>query len=482
MPTDHPNLHFYATLGALGVTLALTAVMRNRVIRRRLLASAVAALGVVALHVAQLQFPSVPTLVEHGMNLEKVIGAFALINALVTVLFNPWFEDRISDRAPAIVQDAIIVALVVGASVLFLNNSSFLTGSAIAAAVIGFALQDTLGNLFAGLAIQIERPFRVGHWISVGSHEGMVTAVTWRATKIRTKAGNLVIVPNNIIGKESINNYSEPVAPTQLFVEVGVAYQTPPTEVRAAIDAVMRDAKFVLEAPVPELLLYDFAASSITYRVRFWIDDFSKDEVAKAGVRTGIYYEFGRRDIEIPYPIQVEYSRVETVADSAERRAGFAQAIGAVPVFVSLPAEAHHALAEAARLRLFGHGEVVVHEGDPGRSMFLVRQGEVRVVVGAEQREVAVTRAGGYFGEMSLLTGDPRTATVVARGDVTVLEIDADAFRAYITAHPDAIDALATAAVTRRHQLEQSRGVPAGAAVTEPVSLAKRMRTFFGLD
>ena len=416
------------------------------------------------------------------MNFEKVLGAFALINAIVTLLFNPWFQDRVSDRAPAIVQDAIIGALVVGASMLVLNNASFLTGSAIAAAVIGFALQDTLGNLFAGLAIQIERPFRVGHWITVGSYEGMVTAVTWRATKIRTKAGNLVIVPNNIIGKESINNYSEPAAPTRLFVEVGVAYQTPPTEVRTAIDNVMRDAKYVLKTPAPELLLYDFAASSITYRIRFWIDDFSKDEVARAAVRTGIYYEFQRRGIEIPYPIQVEYSRDEPVIDLPQQRTIFARAIAAVPVFAGLPPEAHGALADAAVRRVFGHGEVIVHEGDDGRSMFIVRHGQVRVVVGAEQREVAVTRAGGYFGEMSLLTGDPRTATVVAHGDVTVLEIDADAFGTYIKAHPEVIDALAQAAADRRRELDASRGVTTSAVATEPRSIAKRMRQFFGLE
>ena len=90
--------------------------------------------------------------------------------------------------------------------------------------VVGFALQDTLGNAFAGLAIQIEKPFRVGHWIRVGDFEGHVAEVTWRATKLRTKAGNFVIVPNNIIAKEAITNYSEPTVPTRLEVEVGVSY------------------------------------------------------------------------------------------------------------------------------------------------------------------------------------------------------------------------------------------------------------------
>ena len=96
-------------------------------------------------------------------------------------------------------------------------------------------MQETLGNAFAGLAIQIEKPFRVGHWITVGSHEGSVREITWRATKILTKSGNMVILPNSLVAREAINNYSEPTTPTRLYVEVGVGYQVPPNEARDAL-------------------------------------------------------------------------------------------------------------------------------------------------------------------------------------------------------------------------------------------------------
>ena len=158
-----------------------------------------------------------------------------------------------------------------------------------------------------------------------------------------------------------------------------------------------------------------------------------------------------------------------------------ADAIAKVPVFAALPAEAHQALAASAAERLFADREAIVREGDAGGSMFIVRRGRVAVTVGADHREVAVTEAGGYFGEMSLLTGDPRTATVVARGDCTVLEINADAFRAYVQGRPDVIDHLAEAAAARRRTLDESRAVaPQHAA--EHKSLARRMRQFFGLE
>ena len=246
---------------------------------------------------------------------------------------------------------------------------------------MGFALQDTLGNLFAGIGIQIDRPFRVGQWVAVGSHEGVVTAVTWRATKIRTKLGNLVILPNNLTAKEAITNYSEPV-PTRLIVDVGAASDVPPNEVRDAMMAVLAQARHVLETPPPDVLLYDFGPSANMYRARFWVADFNLDEDAKDSVRRGIFYEFKRRGIEIPWPIQVRYNREEPRHDTPERRATFARAIAGVPVLAPLADEVHQALAAAADDHLYGDGEVIVREGNAGSSMFVVESGHVVVTVG----------------------------------------------------------------------------------------------------
>ena len=351
-----------------------------------------------------------------------------------------------------------------------------------AAAALALGLQDQLGNLFAGLAIQIERPFRVGHWISLTNYEGRVVEVTWRATKIRTKAGNLVIIPNNTVGREAITNYSEPTAPTRQYVEVGATYAAAPNDVRDALVAAMARVPRVLRSPPADVVITDFGGSAIVYRARFWLVEFELDESIRHDVRSAIYYEFHRRGIEIPWPIQVEYARHETAPDPVARRQDLAEAIAKVPVLAALPAEAHHALAASAAERLFADGEAIVREGEAGGSMFIVRRGRVAVTVGADHREVAVTEAGGYFGEMSLLTGDPRTATVIARGDCTVLEITADAFRAYVQSRPEVIDHLAEAAAARRRTLDQSRAAAATPHAAEHKSLVHRMRTFFGLN
>jgi small-conductance mechanosensitive channel/CRP-like cAMP-binding protein len=472
---------FITTLVLVGASIALMAVVGNHVIRRRLLFTVLVLGAAAVLRLAIAQWPQVESLRDDGWKLQSLLIALATINAVVTLVFNRWFRDAGPDRAPAIVQDTVIAALGLVAALFLFRNASFLTGSAIVAAVIGFALQDTLGNAFAGIAIQIEKPFRVGHWIAVASHTGLVTEVTWRATKLRTKAGNLVSLPNSLIAKEAINNYSEPTAPTRLEVDVGAAYQTPPNDVRDALIAAMRGVPLVLVSPPPDVILREFAGSAITYRVRFWVSDFSKDDEAMHAARTAIYYEFRRRNIEIPWPIQIEYSREESPIDTPERRERFRLAIARVPVLAGLPEEAHRALAASADELLYAGGEVIVREGDPGESMFVVSRGTVVIAVGADRREVAVTQAGGYFGEMSLLTGEPRSATVIARGDCTVLEIAAGAFREFVQSHPGAIDQLAEASLVRRRELERTRSAAESATAAESVSLRDRMRKFFGL-
>ncbi len=473
--------HALWALALAAVTAALMVVVRDRLTRRRLRFTLLVTLALLGLH---LGLARVPLLAEGHLalmeSLEEMLFALAVTNTIVTLIFNPWLTRTDRDRAPSIIQDVLVVGLIGGVAIYVFGDK--IVGPSIgAAAALALGLQDQLGNLFAGLAIQLERPFRVGHWISITNYEGRVVEVTWRATKIRTKAGNLVILPNNVMGRESITNFSEPIAPTREFIEVGASYLVPPNSVTDAILTALARVPRVLRQPAADTVIADFGASAIVYRARFWIDDFEQDETIRHEVRTAIYYEFNRRGIEIPWPIQIQYDRFEVPPDPAQRRRELAASIATVPEFATLPPEAHDCLAASTTERLFASGEAIVREGDPGGSMFIVKRGRVAVTIGPEAREVAAIEAGGYFGEMSLLTGDHRTATVVARGDCLVLEIAADAFRAYVQSRPQVIDHLAEAAAARRKMLDRSRAAATTHPV-EPVSLARRMRQFFGLS
>jgi small-conductance mechanosensitive channel/CRP-like cAMP-binding protein len=404
--------------------------------------------------------------------------AFGVINAAVAVAINPWRVDRLPDRFPTIVQDAIGIGLFALVATLILQDRIFAT-SAVGAVVIGLALQETLGNLFAGLAVQIEKPFRVGQWVNIAGKDGLVTEVTWRSTKIKTKPGNFVIVPNSALARDTITNYSEPTDETRIEVEVGASYDAPPNFVKATIIAAVKDEPLILSRHSPEVLIVDFAASAITYRIRVWTREFALDEVIRDRVQSAVYYAFRRSGIVIPYPIQVNMLQGE-LAPAAPDRAAVETTLRGVAIFSALSDAQYTELAQAATLRLYAAREVVVRQSEAGSSMFVVATGEVSVTLEPSGTEVAHLGPGDHFGEMSLLTGEARTATVTAASDSELLEITADAFRRFVLENPAVVEQVSVAVAARAAQLDVHRmtGAPTAAPEETPQSLIARVRRF----
>ena len=476
---DPSTSHLLVSVTALAVTLAISSFTINRIVRRKLRLSIFLLSAYALLHVF---FAFRPEDVHTGdgslLSLERLALTAAIINLLIVSLLNPLRADRVPDRFPSIVQDALVIGTFMLVAT-FAIGDDFIATSAVGAVVVGFALQDTLGNAFAGLAIQSEKPFNIGHWVTVGEHEGRVAEVTWRATKLRTKTGNFVILPNSEVGKAAITNYSEPAAPMRLFIDVGVSYDAPPNRVKAVITAAMANCSLVLNAPAPDAMIHDFADSAVTYRVRFWIENFELDEEAGDQVRAALYYAFQRHGIEIPYPIAVEMSKDLPQADEAGRLAEREALLAGVDLFTSLDAEQRAAVAAQTTLAVFGDGETIVREGTPGDSMFVVASGRVSVRLEDNSREIASLGPGDYFGEMSMLTGEPRTASVVAAGDAKVLEVGAEVFRQLADVSPDAVERVGVAAATRRAELNDVRASARATAVVEaPDTFLKRMRKF----
>ena len=467
---------------ALTTTVAISALTVNRLVRRKLKLSLLLFGAYVVVHlVVGLELAPDAAVDEPLISIERLAFAAGLINLAVISFLNPLREDRVPDRYPAILQDFIVIGLLVLVATLVFHDK-LLTTSAVSAVVIGFALQDTLGNAFAGLAIQSERPFNVGHWIRVGDFEGRVAEVTWRATKLRTKAGNFVVVPNNIVSKEAITNYSEPSTQCRVEVEVGASYLASPNTVKSAIAEALANSSRALKMPAPDVVLAAFDSSAINYRVRFWIQDYERDEAARDEVRSAIYYAFARHGIEIPWPIQVQYEKAWEEQDPAAQVHERGRLLGGVDLFAGLSDEARREIAGAIRSRTFGDGESIVRQGEPGESMFIIASGRAVVALEPDRREVATIEGGGYFGEMSLLTGEPRTATVIARGDTVVLEIGADLFRHLGMTSPQAIEQVGVAAAARRIELEKVRAAGTGAAVADaPAGFLSRMRRFLRL-
>jgi small-conductance mechanosensitive channel len=472
--------HLITSVAALAATLLLISLSSNSLVKRKLRLSVFLFSAYLVVHVVLfVRAQIVPIQFDaDARSFEQLALAAGFINLLVVGVINPLRNDRVPDGFPAILQDAIIIGLFAIVAT-FVFGDRLLTTSAVGAAIVGFALQDTLGNAFAGLAIQSEKPFRVGAWIRVGEFEGRVTEVTWRATKLRTKAGNFVVVPNNIVAKEAITNYSEPIVPTRLEVEVGASYLSTPGDVKTAILEAIANVPQALRTPPPDALLHSFDASAIAYRARFWIDNYELDEIVRDEVRTAIFYAFGRHGIEIPWPIEVGYEREWPEPDEATKQSQREAILAGVDLFDRLTEEQRREIAAATSARVFGKGEAIVRQGSQGQSMFVVCSGQVEVVLEPDRRRVAAIRAGGYFGEMSLLTGEPRTATVLSVGDSTILELDAEVFRRLAAADPHAIEQIGLAAVERRLELDKARDSARVAATGEaPASFLGRMKKF----
>jgi small-conductance mechanosensitive channel/CRP-like cAMP-binding protein len=478
------DVAFRVALGAAVLLLALVvrAASVNRLVRRKLRLSFLLALVYLVISIALGRFALSPDMAARVVSVIQLCMALAIINLAVVLAINPLRADRVPERFPNIVQDTIIIGLFLIVATVVMQEK-FLTTSAVGAVVIGFALQDTLGNMFSGLAIQVEKPFRVGHWVGVGGHEGQVSEVTWRATKLRTKAGNLVVLPNAFVSKEAIVNYSEPAVPTRLEVDVGVSYGVPPNQVKVALLEAVANATMVLQEPAPDVLMVEFGSSAVVYRVRFWVNDYARDGLARDQVRSAIYYSLRRHRYEIPFPMQIEIPRPEESERASERIERVSGILAPVALFAPLASEQRDELAARAVERLYGKGEKIVRQGDAGRSMFIIHRGRVRVLE-SSGRELAVFEAGGYFGEMSMLTGQPRSATVEAAEECEVVELTAASLREVALANPEVVTRISAVVAERQADLDRQK---AEAAAERPAvaeahrSLLTRIQEFLRL-
>jgi small-conductance mechanosensitive channel len=472
-------------IGVLVLTLAFAARAgtRNTYVKRKLVLSVALAIGYLVAHLMSLWPGTPPGIARTLGTVEPVLLVLAASNLIVLLAVNPFRQDRLPAHLPAILQDAITVAVFVTVVVLFFNDRLQLTAAA-GAVVLGLALQDTLGNAIAGLALQADQPYKVGDWIRVGDHEGRVTQISWRSTVLRTRESTLVALPNSSIADGPIVNYSEPAPPTRIWIEVGVSYATPPNEVKAVIAEAFTHVPLAMATPAPDVLVVDFANSAIVYRARCYVQDMERSSLAQDQIRTAIWYTFQRRGLDIPYPIQVEYSPGTMPSVVYPEQADLPALIGDSALLGGLAPEARSRLADSAHPRLFGAGEVIVRQGEGGRTSFLVARGLVRVSLTSDDQEVARLGVGEMFGEMSWLTGDPRSATVTATVDTLVFELDDTVLRELASTSPGVLDTLAEAVSRRRHQLESISADTAQRqlqAVEPPASLVARMKRFLRL-
>lgn len=400
--------------------------------------------------------------------------ALALGRLSVLAFFDAGIADRLGLAAERIFRD--IVQGVVYAAVALLALSwagvqitSLLVTSALFTAIIGLALQDTLGNIVAGLTLQVQQPFEVGDWIQLddGRRAGEVLEINWRAVKIFTLDREQVTIPNGLLAKSQIVTYTKPTAVVRQTVFVQAPYHVSPERARAAILDVLRDTPEILTDPPPVVATFDFLENAtIRYAIRYFIGDFARREAIASLVRDRAWYALDRAMIETPMPLSGVELRRPPSPEAAARQAATAaeKLLGAVPLLECMSESERMLAARGMRLRRYASGETIIRQGEPGENLFILESGAVRIEV--DGLEVGAMHAPDCFGEMALMTGEPRSATIRAVGEVVTRTIHRDVFCDLLRANPRLSEAFSRVLAER---LEARRaGLEAARATTAP--------------
>ena len=430
-----------------------------------------------------------------------IFGIYLAYGLLEHVFILRISKERKPVELPRIIRDVIRLAIIVLA-VLFamkaflgFEPTALIATSTVLSAVIGLAMQDVLANIFAGISLQIGKPFRVGDWVTVHNQTGTVVSTSWRSTRVKTRDNHLIEIPNANIAKTEIYNYSVPTPLQRRHVEVGVVYGQPPNEVKKVLVEAALAARGVLSQPEPDVLLTAYGDFAITYRLRYWLRDFADTPRTEDRIMTNIWYYFKRAGITIPFPIRDVTMR--HVDAEAERRAEEARLtkirsyLDEVELLAALSNTELNKLAAAASERRYAAGEKIVRQGDPGDEFFIVISGRVRTTVrreGSPTIDLGTFDPGFYFGEMSLLTGEPRRATITAVEDTKVLVVNKENFQEIIATHPKVANKLSRAIENRRAEIErefsEAGDAEAAAAVSEEYSrenVLKKIKEFFDI-
>ena len=437
---------------------------------------------------------------------QRVLGVIALLLLLLSIgrsafllLVDYVLGRRVVHPLPRIIRD-IIQGLIYAAVALIalraagVEPGSLLTTSALLTAVIGLSMQETLGNMFAGLAIQMQRPFEVGDWVQFDSdpeNVGRVVEINWRATKVQTNEQVEVIVPNGTLAKAPIRNYTKPSPIVRRSAFVQAPYDAPPGRVHELILQGLKRAPGVLSEPPPTVVTRAFMDSGIEYWVRYFIDQYEIRDVIGGTVRDRIWYAFNRGGISIPFPIRTVYMHQAEVSETKDHKLRFERRkriLSCVDFLAALPPDAMERLVERSRMRRYGAGEPIIRQGETGAELFIIERGHVAIVRssdGAGEVQIAELGPGDFFGEMSLTTGESRTATARALSECELCMVDKDALHEVLENSPELATTISEIVAARQVKLEESAALSEGqveAAVEEKKSvLLSRIKGFFKL-
>src|SRR3989440_5633517 len=409
---------------------------------------------------------------------------------LNAALFDFVFRIRKRYEAPTLVRNiftllafAILFVLLFKGVYNDYDLGALFTTSALFGVIIGLALQDTLGNFFAGISLHADRPFQVGDVIVVTQQKltGVVESISWRAIKVRTFQNHIILVSNSLAAREAIE-----VAPRDnlnaRLVFFSTIYTDSPAKTIHVVRESVRDADNVSDKITPIVRIRGLGDSSIDWEINYWLDDYAKYNDTDGLVRQRVWYTLRRSGLTFAFPtrtLYLERSAPRAVTPGNE----IADRLSAVDIFAPLSNDELRQLAEATVTHVFAPGEPLIRAGDEGSSMFVVHSGKVAVQVSdrAGPRKVAELTEGNFFGEMALFTGEPRTANVVAMEETEVLEIGHAAMKHLFDTNPSLAESISLTIAERQADLARGSERAAQTSLHETEGLLASIKRFFGL-
>jgi small-conductance mechanosensitive channel len=432
-----------------------------------------------------------------------LIVAFGNIRIWIAFLNNVLLARRAVPRILGEVSMAVslVVYALFRMDALGVNLTAITLSSVALTAIIGFAAQATLGNLLGGISLQLDNTCRIGDWIEIDGVTGEVVSIRWRYTALATVNNATIIIPNAELMKGRLTllgRRGDQRIHWRRPIEFSVGYEWNPGQVLAVVGAALERAElpFVATEPMAHCICTGFDSTAIKYVVYYWLTDIKSYLVTDSRVRVHVYAALGRAGMEIPISrsdLYLHSGRHLQLIKSEREQESRVTLLRSLELFAPLTDDETHALAAQLIGTPFGVGDFATRQGEPSDSLYILARGSVGIFRDAApgsssaRQRLATLAAPEIFGEMGLLTGEARSATIAAESEVLCYRLDKAAFESIIQARPELATALAQTAAARSALNDAtlaslSAEARARATVTRAGEVLRRIRQFFGLE
>ncbi|MBF0103795.1 MAG: mechanosensitive ion channel family protein [Deltaproteobacteria bacterium] len=413
-----------------------------------------------------LNYPDTSTPVRLVNTLLWVFVFHIILSLLNVILFVGEHKGSWRDQVPKIfVNLSRLVLILIGLAFILSvvwgqDLKALFAALGVGSIVVGFALQDTLGSLFAGIALLSEKAYKVGDWIEIGETKGRIVDVNWRSVSLQTREHDLVRIPNSVMGNQIIKNLNRPTTVHTEIVNIGFSYNDPPNQVKELLKQAALTTKGVLPNPVPEVQTMGYNDSAIDYRVLLHLSDLNHLLKIRDDFLSQVWYLAKRNKLTIPFPIRTIHRETQVHRKAPHTSPSLVNLLRAVSIFSPLEEADLVTLADNALTEHYGKTERIVRQGDPGNAFYVIINGEAVVEVcddHGKMQTVGRIKKGDFFGEMSLLTGEPRSAFVTAQQDMDVLVIYPGALKPLLESKTEIALQMAEIIETRKKGLKEVR-------------------------